>query len=174
MVKPVDIYVLCGLLANEDEWTYRSLASDLRVPVAGLQRGLARASDAGLYLDSRREVHRAHFEEFALHAIRFLAPAKLGPIVPGVPAAWAAPPVSDVIRTAGEEPPPVWPYARGAVRGQALEPLHHSAAVAVEGHPRLGVLLAILDSLRAGDTRVRSVARDLLVKELRATASLAG
>lgn len=45
-----------------------------------------------------------------------------------------------------------------------LEPLHPSAPEAVQGWPQLGQILAILDSLRAGDLRVRGVAEELLVK----------
>ena len=78
-----------------------------------------------------------------------------------MPAAWAAPPVSRTIRESGDLPP-VWPSAEGRVRGQALAPLHKSAASAVNEFPRLGELLAIVDSLRAEDPRVRSVAARML------------
>jgi hypothetical protein len=122
MVKPGDIYALAGLLAHEGDWTYRRLAADLHVPHAVVQRALTRAAEAGLYSESQRTVHLPNFEEFALHALRFVAPATLGPIVPGIPAAWAAPPMSELIRSSGDEPPPVWPAARGRVRGQAVEP----------------------------------------------------
>ena len=119
-----------------------------------------------------REVHRPHFEEFAIHALRFVAPARLGPLAPGVPAAWAAEPMAGAIRSSGEEPPPVWPFAQGRVRGQAIEPLHPAAPEAVEDWVELGELLALLDSLRAGDMRVRKVAGSLLSERLRAPASV--
>jgi hypothetical protein len=38
---------------------------------------------------------------------------------------------------------------------------------AAEKLPQLGELLAIVDSLRAGDVRVRSVAADMLTKTMR-------
>jgi hypothetical protein len=163
MVKKPDIYVLSGLLAHDGEWSYRSLADQLHVPHPVVQRALARAEDVGLYSGERREVHVPHFEEFAIHALRFVAPAQLGALVPGVPAAWAAEPMAGAIHSSGEEPPPVWPYARGRLRGQAIEPLHPAAPKAVEGWPELGEILALLDSLRAGDARVRQVAEDLLM-----------
>ena len=166
MVKPPDIYVLSGLVANEDGWTYRSLADRLRVPHAKVQRALSRAQAADLYSAERRAVHLPHYEEFATHALRFVAPVELGGVVPGVPAAWAAEPMASAIRTSSDEPP-VWPYARGRVRGQALEPLHPAAAEAVESWRELGEILAILDSLRAGDPRIRRVAEDLLATMLR-------
>lgn len=162
MVKPADVYVLSGLLAAEGNWTFRSLAGRLEVPHAVVQRALARAQNADLYLPERREVYLPHFEELAVHALRFLVPAQLGPLVPGVPAAWAAEPMAGAIRSSGEDPPPVWPYAQGRVRGQAIEPLHPAAPEAVEDWPRLGEILSVLDSLRAGDPRVREVAGEFL------------
>jgi hypothetical protein len=167
MIKKPDIYVLGGLLAHRGDWTYRSLADRLYVPHPVVQRALARGQDADLYLSERREVHVPHFEEFAIHALRFVAPAQLGRLVPGVPAAWAAEPMAGAIRSSGEEPPPVWPYAQGQVRGQAIEPLHLAAPEAVEDWPELGEILALLDSLRAGDARVRRVAEDVLADALR-------
>lgn len=68
----------------------------------------------------------------------------------------------------------MWPYAHGQVRGQAIEPLHPAAPEAVEGRPDLGEVLALLDSLRAGDARVRKVAEDLLSDRLRSLASVTG
>lgn len=167
MVKSSDIYVLSGLLAHHGEWSYRSLADRLRISHPVVQRALARAQEADLYSAERREAHVPHFEEFAVHALRFVIPAQLGALLPGVPAAWAAQPMAGVIRSSGEEPPPVWPYARGRVRGQAVEPLHPAAPEAVGDWPELGEILALLDSLRAGDQRVRHVAEDLLVGLLR-------
>ncbi len=75
--------------------------------------------------------------------------------------------MASVIHSSGEEPPPVWPYALGRVRGQAIEPLHPAAPEAVEDWPQLGEILALLDSLRAGDPRVRKMAEDILAKTLR-------
>lgn len=166
MVKKPDIYVLSGLLAHEGKWSYRSLADRLHVPHPVVQRALARAQEAGLYSADRRELHLPHFEEYAIHALRFVAPVQLGGVVPGIPAAWAAEPMASAIHSSGEEPPPVWPHAQGRVRGQAIEPLHSAAPEAVDAWPELGAILALLDSLRAGDSRVRQVAEELLARLL--------
>jgi hypothetical protein len=172
MVKSPDIYVLAGLIAEDEQWTYRSLAERLKIPHSAVQRALARAQEADLYSGERRQVHAPHFEEFAIHALRFVAPAQLGALVPGIPAAWGAEPMVEAIRSSGE-PPPVWPRARGKVRGQAIEPLHQAAPEAVEDWPELGETLALLDSLRAGDARVRGVAEKFLVRGLREQAKRA-
>jgi len=167
MVKDSDVYVLSGLIAHDGAWSYRSLADRLHVPHPAVQRALARAKGADLYSVDRREVHLPHFEEFALHAVRFVAPARLGALAPGVPAAWAGEPMASAIRSSGDEPPPVWPCAHGRIRGQTIEPLHAAAPEAVEDWPKLAEVLALLDSLRAGDARVRQVAGDLLSKMVR-------
>jgi hypothetical protein len=174
MVKDSDVYVLSGLLVHDGAWSYRSLAGLLHVPHPVVQRALERAKGADLYSVDRREVHLPHFEEFALHALRFVVPTRLGSLTAGVLAAWAVEPMASAIRSSGDEPPPVWPYARGRVRGQAIEPLHSAAPEAVENWPELGEVLALLDSLRAGDVRVRQVAGDLLSKMLREHSVVAG
>jgi hypothetical protein len=162
MVKPPDIYVLGGLVVIEERWSYRSLAERLCVSHSSVQRALSRARLAGLYSAEMKAVHLPHFEEFATHALRFVAPLELGPLISGVPAAWAAEPMAGKIHSSGEDPPPVWPYFKGGVRGQAIKPLHPAAPQAIEGWPELGEALAILDSLRAEDRRVRRVAEELL------------
>lgn len=171
MVRESDIYVLAGLLVHDGDWSYRALADRLHVPHAVVQRALSRTGDAGLYSASRRRVHLPHFEEFAIHALRFLAPGRLGALVRGVPAAWAAAPMNRAISSSDQEPPPVWPYAHGRVRGQALKPLHRAAPKAVEEWPDLGEILTLLDSLRVGDARVRNVAGDLLSARLQSLVS---
>lgn len=175
MVRPADIYVLFGLLANEldaprAEWQFRELASRLRVSHPFIQRALARAGNAGLYDRARRNVNIPHFSEFAVHALRFVAPVELGAPTPGVPTAWAAKPLVDAISTSSDEILPVWPSHDGEVRGQALAPLHENAVDACRGWPSLHQLLAIADTLRAGGSRERRVAADLLDQRLSAIA----
>lgn len=168
MLSPTDIYVLAGAVAEGGETaSLRELARDLHVDHTLVYRSLARAEEAGLYSKALKAVNRANLEELLAHAVRFIAPAELGQLTRGVPAAWAAEPISRTIRQRSDEPPPVWPDAVGDVRGQALKPLHPSAPRASEGNPELAGLLAIIDSLRAGDVRTRKVAAEELVQALR-------
>ncbi len=167
MVRSADIYVLAGLLVNRRDWTYRSLASDLAVSHPVVQRALERAAKADLYDARKRQVHVAHFDEFANHALRFVAPASLGALTPGIPAAWGAEPMRSAIHSASEDPVPVWPTPDGKVRGQAIEPLHSSAPIAAPAWPELSEMLSVVDSLRTGNPRVRKVAGKLLAVSLR-------
>ncbi len=167
MIRPADIYVLLGVAArDEGAFTYRELANELGIPHAQVQRSLDRAGASGLYHSDRHGVHRANLEEFLIHALRYVAPASLGAVVAGVPAAWAAEPLSARIAS-DDELPPVWPSAVGEVRGRALEPLHPAAVDAARTNRHLARLLSIADALRVGDARIRREAKDILPGELR-------
>lgn len=168
MLGHTDLYVLAGVLSSEEsEWTLRELAATLQVDHTLVHRALKRAESAGLYRISIRQVNLANFEELTIHAVRFIAPARLGELTRGVPAAWAAEPISTIIHQPDSEPPPVWPDPLGAIRGQALQPLHPAAAKASRDAPQLARLLSIIDSLRAGDIRVREAAATALRDTLR-------
>lgn len=163
MLSPTDLYILAGALADDrDGVTLRELAGSLHVDHTLVHRALKRAEAAGLYASSSKQVNRANFEELMTHAARFIAPARLGELTRGMPAAWAAEPISTIIHQPTGEPPPVWPDALGAMRGQALAPLHPSAVQASQDSPALASLLSIIDSLRAGDVRVRNIAASSL------------
>lgn len=159
MIQSGDIYVLTGLIAWESgEWTLRELADGLMVDHTLVHRALKRAESVGLYSSATRRVNLPNLEELLIHASRFVLPAKLGEVTVGVPSAWAAKPIVNFIHESDTNLPPVWPTADGDVRGQALAPLHPSAPLAINRIPRLGDLLSIVDSLRAGDIRIRDVA----------------
>ena len=168
MIRKSDIYVLAGEVAyGKPDATLRDLASYLELPDhSAVQRAYQRAREAGL-MDENGVINRAQVEEFLVHASRFLAPAPLGPLTAGTPAVWAAEPMADRIRSPAQEPPPVWPSASGRIRGQELEPLHPAAVAAAGKHPELGRILSIVDSIRAGDLRVRTVAAEELRDTLR-------
>ena len=55
--------------------------------------------------------------------------------------------------------PPVWPDARGTVRGLALEPVHISVVEAANRDPALGEPLSLVDALRIGDARIGGTRR---------------
>jgi DNA-binding transcriptional MocR family regulator len=166
VLRQTDLYVLTGALANQGEaLSLRGLAEKLFVDHTVVSRALKRSEEAGLYQPATRRVNPGNFAELMIHAARFIAPAPLGGMTRGFNAAWAAAPISALIRRSGSEPPPVWPSALGVDRGQSLEPLH-PGAVGASADPKLGNLLAIIDCLRSGDARVRNVAASALEDQL--------
>lgn len=146
-----------AVVAEREPWTIRSLAERLGVPHAKVQRGLDRLAAAGIYDPRRQRVVSSAAQEFVLHALRYLHPVREGPIARGVPTAWGALPLRDEL-TGGDEAPPVWPSARGSVRGSSVEPLDPSLPALVKSWPEVAELAALADGLRLGDARTRKAA----------------
>ena len=163
----MDLLPLLGLLrhASDPEWTVRSLADELHLPPAAVQRSLARLGETPAYDPIRRRINHSATEELLQHALPFVAPARLGGPTRGVPTAWAAPALS---RRFGpvDELPPVWPAPDGDVRGLAVEPVHPAASDLARSDPWMYEMLALLDGVRLGDARVRGVAQSLLRERL--------
>ena len=165
VLKGQDIVVLVELLATEPGWTIRGVGDAVELAPGPVHRSLGRLADAGLYDAKRRRVVWSAAEEFLLHGLRFVFPARPQGEVRGDPTAWAAAPLKDLVASV-DLLPPVWPAADGAVRGLALEPLHPGAVAAARHRPETAERLALLDALRAGDARVRGLAAEQLRQRL--------
>lgn len=162
MLKPQDLLVLLKLACVPAQaWTFASIAHELGLSPSAVHRSLERAAKAGLYQPKRKAVKSSALVEFLLHGARFVFPAERHGEARGLPTAWAAPPLSSILVSSGENAP-VWPDAMGKVRGIAIEPLHPAVPDAVRRDPRLGELLALFDSIRLGDARERGLAGELL------------
>lgn len=167
MIKGQDILVLLKLCNEPGEWTVRALGDAVGLDPASAHRALARLEEARLIDATRRRVNRSNTREFLLHGAKYAFPPRQGGMSRGVPTAWAAPPLSELLAGV-DEPPPVWPDPKGKVRGIAVEPIHENAP-AVVGRDRLAAeQLALLDAIRLGDGRIRSLAAEELGKRLRA------
>jgi hypothetical protein len=66
------------------------------------------------------------------------------------------------------EPPTVWPYAEGKVRGISITPLYKGAPKAALLDSRFYGVLALSDAIRSGRARERNLAIELLEKEIHA------
>ena len=97
--------------------------------------------------------------EFLVHGARYAFPPKRGELTRGVPTGYAAPPLAMAI-VGSSEPPPVWPYAEGKVRGYAFAPLYRTVPEAALRDPVLYELLALVDALREAARRQDQHARE--------------
>src|SRR4051812_42229671 len=109
MLKGQDVVVLLRLVDLVKPITVRDLGDAVGLDIAGTHRALGRLAEAALYDPARHRVPAAAAEEFLVHALKYLFPAKRGGETRGVPTAWAALPlVSELAETS--ELPPVWPH----------------------------------------------------------------
>jgi hypothetical protein len=160
MLKGQDILVLAALLADRESPTLPSLAEASSLALGPVHRSLARLGEAGLVTRERR-VRLAQADEFLLHGLRYVFPARMTGETRGIPTSWAASPLQSLLAST-DGAPPVWPHPSGEVRGIGFEPIHRAAPEAALRDAEIYELLAVIDALRAGDARLRDLAHDEL------------
>lgn len=168
-LKPQDLLVLLKVAAHPPQrWTYAALGDALAMSASETHACVKRAVASGLAVaPSRGEWSpvRPNLLEFVLHGARYIWPATPGPVKRGVPTAFGAEPLASQLAVAPGEAP-VWAHPEGQAKGPTLSPLYRTAPQAALADPALHRLLALLDALRTGRARERSLATKLLEAEL--------
>jgi len=180
-IKPQDIVVLVKILAIQSTiiipWSQNSLARELCLSPSQINMAFKRLVTAGLmppyHPPNKPQPIIQACEEFFIHGLKYVFPAKSGEIARGVPTSYAAPILNEDI-VAGKDPVPVWPYAEGEVRGVALKPLYSSVPEAIVKHPDplFYDMLALLDAIRSGRAREKQIAIQKLSKILKSKNSV--
>ena len=154
-----------GETALAEYYSARALAEAVGISKTEVSASLRRSMEAGLArrdrLSGLPRANRSALLEMAEHCLRWVFPVRPGPLARGIATGFAAPVLADQVLSAGEDPY-VWPDARGKATGQGITPLYKSVPQAVCGDPDLYAMLALLDALRLGQPRERSIARDKL------------
>jgi len=165
-----DIALLLKLaIQDEPNLPSKELAASLFISPSEISKALKRCVEAGLlYLSgSEKRVNRTALLEFLGHGLKYVFPPAKGSMVRGVPTAAAAEPLKSRLLEDGE-PPTVWQYAEGKVRGISITPLYKGAPKAALLDSRFYGVLALSDAIRRGRTRERNLAIELLEKEIHA------
>ena len=155
-------------LEKDKPITYASLADDVQLTASEVHASVKRALQAQLVrkdADGKPRVLLEPLKQFLLHGVRYCFPAVRGEMTRGMPTGYAAAPLEGQI-VAGNEPPPVWPYKNGTVRGMTFHPLYPTAPQAAARHPQLYELLVLTDALRSGSPRERAIAQQELEARL--------
>jgi hypothetical protein len=167
--KPQDLLVLLKVAAHPPQrWTYAIVGEALSMSASEAHASVKRALASGLAvpsLDDKWSPVRPNLLEFMLHGVRFVWPATTGPVKLGVPTAIGAEPLVSRLTVAPGEAP-VWAHPEGKAKGPTLSPLYRTAPQAALAAPALHRLLALLDALRVGRARERSLAAKLIESEL--------
>jgi hypothetical protein len=160
-LRPQDLVILLRLsIPGSGAAPYSGLAAELHMSPSEVHGGVERAVAAGLaFKDSggHPAIVREALKRFLQYGAPYAFPPVHGTLTRGLPTGYAAPPLNERI-SQPNEPPPVWPYGKGTVRGIALYPLYPTVAMAAQQNPELYELLALFDALRAGSAREKSIA----------------
>ncbi|MDQ1164599.1 hypothetical protein [Flavobacterium sp. SORGH_AS_0622] len=163
-LKPQDIVILLKIIALENrEWFQDTLALELYMSQSEISQSLNRCKYALLIDSSKKKVNRMAFTEFLFYGLRYVFPQQPGPVVRGIATAHSAAPINEHINA---DEVYVWPYARGNIRGQAIEPLYPTVVDAALRDFAFYELASLVDSLRVGRTREREIAKEELRKRI--------
>ncbi len=165
VLKPQDVVVLLKAASWPGAtWKFAELAQEVGMSASEVHKAITRSAAAqliGSRPDARQwTVQRRNLLEFLVHGVRYAFPAERGTLTRGIATGIAAPILQPHFGDTLE--PSVWPSAEGTIRGQSLKPLYPSVPYAASRDPNLYASLAVVDALRAGRARERSVAAGVM------------
>jgi DNA-binding Lrp family transcriptional regulator len=163
--KPQDVVVALKLSLGGAQLSYAELGQELGMSASEVHAAVRRLGDAHLVDPETREIRREALRNFLVHGVPHAFPASPKEVTRGMPTAWAAPALSGKI-SASEQIPPVWADPDGQVQGAAVQPLYSSVPGAARRDPALYDLLALVDALRIGRARERSLAEKEITQRL--------
>lgn len=153
----------------DDPYSARSLASALGISKSEINNSLNRSIYSGLVIKDREQsqpvVNIKALFEFIVFGLKYVFPVKPGPLSRGMATSFAAPVLNKKLMSAGESVL-VWPEADGRDHGQAVEPLFKSVPFAAQQDDVLYASLALVDAIRLGNARERTIAREELKTRL--------
>lgn len=156
-------------LKGEDPYSVRSLQTSLGISKTEVSQAINRSLSSGIALRDRRTGHprpnpRALLD-FILYGFRYAFPARTGAMTRGVPTAFAAPMLKDLLVSGGSYIY-VWPHPSAKDLGQSLIPLFKSVPEAALKDERLYEYLALIDAIRLGNQREAGLAGERISTRL--------
>jgi hypothetical protein len=174
LLRPLDVVVsVMAAVLEEPRWTIAQMGGFLGMDNAQVFRAARNAAAAQLLISDRSasktpyRPHRAALLELLVHGLKYTMVPARGQLTRGMPTAHAAPAMAGRIAP-GSEPVPVWPTPDGNVRGESFEPLHRCVPGAAGRHSRFYDVMALVDAIRSGRARERTIAAKLLHEVFRA------
>jgi len=166
MISGLDVLVALKLAANRDQKLRQmDIAHSIGVSQSSVHESLKRLYSHRLFSRSRQTANVLTLHEFLAYGARYLfSTGQTDRTAIGMPTAWAAAPLDDIIAYAGE--PPVWPSKLDQVAGFVAAPIYPTVPFAASQDPALYELLALIDGLRFGRAREINYSREMLKARL--------
>lgn len=145
-------------------WTYNQLAVGLFMSPSEVHAAVKRSLQVHLatFIQGVIRVNKSALAEFLIHGIKYVFIPDRGEITRGMPTIYTVAPLN-TLSSSMDEPPPVWPDPEGQIRGESFSPLYKSAPRAARKDKELYELLVLVDAIRGGRAREKSLA----VKEIK-------
>lgn len=162
-MRPQDIVTLLKIIAIDGKsWMNKDLASELYLSPAEISNSLQRSTVSGLLNADRRKVRVQALTEFLIYGLPYIFPQIPGGMAKGLPTAHSHEFLKDKIISNDLF---VWPDAESNYRGLSVQPLYPGAVKAAKKDPKLYLYLSLIDVLRMGKAREKSIAIEKLKQE---------
>lgn len=163
-MRPHDLAVLLKIASKgRQNWLMKDLANELEISGSEISESLNRSAIAGLLSGDKKKLKILSLLDFLKSGLQYVYPQQPGAIIRGIETAHSAPPLREKIVSAE---PYVWPFAKGSVRGQSIEPLHPKIPNACMKDSRFYELMALTDAIRVGKARERKMAIEMIKERL--------
>lgn len=171
MLKPHDVLCvlkIACLSKSGTQWTFRELGTLIGLSSGETFNSLGRLKASGLVVEKTKEVkispHR--LLDFLVHGVGTVFYQVRGQVTRGMLTGHHAAPLVARCPPAEGDIPLVWPKVDGKARGETLIPIYPSAPAAAAADAKLYELLVLVDGIRAGGTKQKKVAAELLAERL--------
>ena len=163
-MRPHDIVILLKIASKgRQNWFMKDLAYELEISASEISESINRSVIAGLISSNKRSLKKLVLLDFLKAGLRYVYPQQPGAMVRGIGTAHSAPPLNNQIFS---EEAYVWPFAKGNIRGQAIEPLHLKIPEACLRDNKFYELIALADAIRVGKVREQKMAIEMIKERI--------
>lgn len=156
-IRPQDVVIILKKMTSSGRaMLNKDIAASLGISPAEISYAMERCRVAQLVDATKSRINTLALKEFLVYGLKYVFPAVPGRVMRGVPTAVSASPIKEHIAQGNDVY--VWPYKKGTMRGQSVNPLYPTVPEAVANDEELYRLLVLVDTLRMGRTREREIA----------------
>lgn len=159
-MRPHDIAILLKIASKgKEKWYMKDLANELQISASEISESINRSIIAGFISSDKKTLKKLALLDFLKSGLRYVYPQQPGAITRGIGTAISAPPLKNEFFSDENF---VWPYGKGNLRGQAIEPLHPKTPEACLNDSKYYELMALTDAIRIGKAREQNLAFEIL------------
>ncbi|MGI8892100.1 MAG: hypothetical protein ACR2GN_01435 [Bacteroidia bacterium] len=163
-MRPHDIAILLKIASKRQrQWYMKDLASELGISASEISESINRSVIAGLISSDKKTLRKLSLLDFLKSGLRYIYPQQPGALVRGIGTAHSAAPLNSEIVS---EEQYVWPFGKGNIRGQFIEPLHPNTPEACLRDKKYYELMALTDAIRIGKVREQNIAFDMIKERI--------
>ena len=164
-MRPHDIAILLKIVSKgKDPWYMKDLAYELGISASEISESIHRSVIAGLISSDKKTVKNLSLLDFLKSGLKYVYPQQPGAMVRGIGTAHSTLPLNNEIMS---EEQFVWPFGKGNVRGQAIEPLHANTPEACLRDKKYYELMALTDAIRIGKVREQNIAFKMIEERIK-------